>query len=393
MAYILTARSWNTPYYSIKSKRERLSSIVAFAFLCFSYAFFILGSSQAGASEPPSLEEVKGDSNAKPKESGTKKTRSEKPKSAKTESEKSDSDGSNQEESKNTTSDQDNASETQPPSKILEKSKSDSSNSNTSESNLSGSKDKNSAVLPGLEQNRITRQQHQNPWLFLHEYKATYDVISDNDKLGTATRNLFSTEKGWKLQMTTRIKKWMLSLKSNEFSEFDIAENELKTRRFYTSSKVTFKSARIIEQLFDWDNKIEKGTRDKRTWELPIEDTIFDRMSHIIQMRADLLSGKEKLEYLVSYKGIRKPFNYQLMTEELLDTPIGKVQTIKIDRVKGDESRYSVWLSPEHNYLPVKIAQIEQDKPDVVLLVKSFEYLESNPPTIAKIESQEDLQN
>ena len=211
-------------------------------------------------------------------------------------------------------------------------------------------------------------------WLFLHQYYATYVVYSDEEKLGTATRALSFSNDGWKLQMTTRLKKWMLSLKSNEFSEFNIRDNQLKTQRFYTSSKVTFKSARVIEQLFNWKEKVEKGSRDKNNWELPIESQVFDRMSHLVQLRADLLSGTKNLEYLVSYKGSRKSYLYSVEGKEVLKTALGEIESLKIVRVKGDDSKFSIWLSPEHNYFPVKIAQIEQDKPDVVMEVSSFEY-------------------
>lgn len=336
MAFILTAKNWINQYCLNNQKRKQIFRIFAFAILYSFHAFLILGSCQNLNATPSSLVVENADSTKK------------------------------------------HTSEVGSESSMLKE--------NDSQKLTEG---ENSVELPGLEQNRIVRQQHQNPWLFLHQYKATYDVFSDNDRLGTATRNLTSTDKGWKVQMTTRIKKWMLSLKSNEFSEFVIADNKLLTSRFYTSSKVTFKSARIIEQLFDWEAKLEKGTRDKRKWELPIEQQMYDRMSHIVQLRSDLLSGKDKLEYLVSYKGSRKSFDYSLIKEERLKTPIGEIDTVKVDRIKGDESRFSVWLSPDHNYFPVKIAQIEQDKPDVVMIVKTFEYLEATTPAVAKIENKE----
>ncbi len=232
----------------------------------------------------------------------------------------------------------------------------------------------NDTAKSSTTEEATNQSSRSNPWLFLHQYFATYIVYSDNDKLGTATRALTFSDQGWKLQMTTRLKKWMLSLKSNEFSEFNIKDNELKTRHFYTSSKVTFKSARIIEQFFNWTEKVEKGTRDKNRWELPIESQMFDRMSHLVQLRADLLSGSDELAYLVSYKGGRKSYLYRIEGKETLKTALGEIESLKIVRIKGDDSKFSIWLSPEHNYFPVRIAQIEQDKPDVVMEVSSFEY-------------------
>jgi len=229
----------------------------------------------------------------------------------------------------------------------------------------------NSQLLPG-EINRRKQKLRLNPWLFLHPYEAAYEIYSENDKLGIAYRRLSDTDGLWQLKISTKLKKWLLTLKSNEYSNFKIQQQKLITQKFYSSTKISFKKARTIEQNFDWLNLKETGRKNKTNWQLELSGQVFDRMSHILELRADLLRGEENFEYLVSYKGSRKLYQYTQAAIEKLNTPLGELEVVRMNRISGDDSSFSIWLSPELNYFPVKIAQFEQDKPDVELRVKSL---------------------
>ncbi len=224
----------------------------------------------------------------------------------------------------------------------------------------------------------LTDNKAEINWLFLHPYQASYDVFSDGDIIGSANRRLIKNDikaqSHWKLEMTTKLKKWMLSLKSHENFQFKITSNQLYPLTFYSSSKVTFKSAKVIEQYFNWDKKVEMGKRKKAQWELPIEHGIFDRMSHIVMLRGEVLSGIKVFDYQVSYKGRRKNYHYEIAGNETIKTPFGNIETIRLNRIKGDESSFSIWLGKDYNYLPIKIAQFEQDKPSVELVLNKFNY-------------------
>lgn len=225
------------------------------------------------------------------------------------------------------------------------------------------------------ELNRVHTELKQNPWLFLHAYEATYEVSSEGDKLGTAVRKLNRNGDSWRLQITSKLKKWLLSLKSNEHSDFLIEQNQLFTKEFYTHTKVSFKKKKVIQQNFDWQNKLETGRKDKKTWSLPIEHHLFDRSTHMLKLRSDLLLNKQAFDYPISYKGKRKTYSYSKQEVETIATKFGEFETIKMVRTSGDDSAFSIWLSPELNYFPVKIAQFEQDKPDVVMTLTKLQFL------------------
>ncbi|MET1253671.1 DUF3108 domain-containing protein [Aliikangiella maris] len=230
------------------------------------------------------------------------------------------------------------------------------------------------SISPG-EQNRMYARLKENPWFFLHPYNAVYEIASDGEKLGKATRRLKRQNNQWELEISSKLKKWLLSLKSKETSAFIIKNKQLQTTHFLTSTKISFKSPRMVEQNFDWQKQIETGKKGEQFWELPLQDQLFDRMSHILQLRADLLTHQPTFKYLISYKGRRKIYEYAKTAKESLQTPMGTYEAIRMDRISGDDSNFSIWLCPELNYFPIKIAQFEQDKPDVILTLSQLSVL------------------
>lgn len=226
----------------------------------------------------------------------------------------------------------------------------------------------NTAIEPQKQHNQ------DKLWLFLHSYEAKYIVQSEGNMLGHATRKLTKKDDRWTLATYAKINKYFLSVKNTETTEFHFKENNLLTDRFYSKTKITFKKARVMEQNFDWKNKLETGKRRDKSWSLPLEKQVFDRVSHIVQMRADLLAGKKSFDYDVSYKGKFHVYSYNEEIEEILQTKMGPLTGIKFVRQKSNGDVFALWLCPELNYLPIKIAQYEQDKADVTLLLESVKY-------------------
>jgi len=245
-----------------------------------------------------------------------------------------------------------------------------------------------------------------NPWDFLTEYSAIYQVYYDDDLVGTANETLTFDNDLWKLEMSARLKKFFFKIRSNEFSEFAFNNQVLYTQRFYSKTEITFKKDKVIEQIFDWKNKVETGLYKKRSWQIPLEQQVFDRMSHTIQLRQNLFNSKNSsptkessptnessltkesnstnesetipLEFLVSHKGKRESYIYKSLGIEKLNTPFGDYDAVKLERTKKNGDKFLIWLSPKLNYFPIKISQKEEDKSEVSFLLKSLTYSKTN---------------
>ncbi len=227
-----------------------------------------------------------------------------------------------------------------------------------------------------IEANPVTKHSEKtDTWSFLHNYKAKYSVLYDGNKVGHATRELSKKDNQWVLTTQAKLSKLFFKIKSKEFAEFQINEGALLTDRFFSQTKRTFKKERKMEQVFDWKTKTENGYNGKKQWQLELNTPIFDRVSHVIQLRSDLLSDKKSFVYGISYKGKREIYTYTLEEKEVIKTKMGELSALKLVRKKPNGDVFVFWLSPDLNYFPIKMAQFEKDKADVIMLLDSIDYV------------------
>jgi len=215
---------------------------------------------------------------------------------------------------------------------------------------------------------------NSDSWNFLKPYVANYSFLLDDDKLGHSIRTFSCDKRQWELDTNTLAKKFIINLKSKENSKFHIKDGLLINDRFVSYSKRTFKKAKNTKQMFDWNSKLETGSRNKKKWEIPIESQVFDRVSHLIQLQADLLDGKTFFNYPVSHKGKIHDYLYRFAKTEVITTKMGNLEAQKYVRMKSNGATFIVWFSPELEYFPIKISQSKKDSPVVTLLLESIEY-------------------
>ena len=226
-------------------------------------------------------------------------------------------------------------------------------------------------------QNNETKLDSSNQtdlWSFLHPYRAKYKVLYNGSKVGNAYRELTYDENQWSVSAKASVSKLFYKINSNELTEFAIDGEKLFTNRFYSSTKRSFKKERKMEQFFDWENNVETGYKDKNKWNIEIDGLVYDRISHIIQLRSNRLNKAPNLSFDVSYKGKKETFKYTLEGIEAVQTKMGKLSAEKLVRKKPNGDTFVLWLSPDLNYLPVKIGQYEVDKSDVVMILDSIDY-------------------
>ncbi len=220
----------------------------------------------------------------------------------------------------------------------------------------------------------VSNNTTNNNWLFLHPYTAHYQVSYNGSPVGKATRKLTIADKQWQLETKAKIKKYLLTAKSYETTQFHIKDNQLMSDYFVTRSKVTFQSEKVVKQFFDWEKKTDSGFKGKKKWHIPLDNQVYDRASHIVKFRSDLLSNKTAFNYDVSYRGKIKTYQYTQEKEEKFKTKMGELNTIKYIYKKSEKGKFILWLCPELNYIPVKIAQYEKDGSVISFLLESLEY-------------------
>ena len=129
------------------------------------------------------------------------------------------------------------------------------------------------------------------------------------------------------------------------------------------------------EYRFDWKNykaqvlykgeqstlDIKKGTVDENTFQLKLRADVINTLD----------SDFDQIYTLIS-DGRFKERRYVKKGEEIIEVADKRFNTIRIERYKNAKPDQIYWLSPKHDYLPIKIARMDGNKVRNTLTLKSW---------------------
>jgi hypothetical protein len=148
--------------------------------------------------------------------------------------------------------------------------------------------------------------------------------------------------------------------KIDEQALFSISEKQQIIPQEYRYQRSLIGIKRSESQIFDWPNKTVEYSKDDKTKSVAIDSGLLDVITHKLQLRRDLQSGKEILSYPVISRGKLKQYVYQVIANEVLETAIGPLNTVKVQRVREDSKRQTIiWLATDWDYLAVRLEQKE----------------------------------
>ncbi len=117
---------------------------------------------------------------------------------------------------------------------------------------------------------------------------------------------------------------------------------------------------------FDWAGKTLTQEHDGKTETTNMVPQLQDRLSFLynfaFQHAPELKPGKEIKVTLTDGKGLTK-FHYTVAGTELLKTPAGELETVRLvkQRESKDDKSTELWFASGRDYLPVRILIIEKD--------------------------------
>lgn len=149
--------------------------------------------------------------------------------------------------------------------------------------------------------------------------------------------------------------------KINEQSTFKLNKDQQLQPTEYSYRRSVFGRDRSERLHFDWENStVEYKKDDKANSELELKVDYLDMIAHRLQLRRDLSAGERVFSYPVISRGKLKQYQYKVVSEQILDTAIGPLNTVKVVRVTDDDNKkVSVWLATDWDYLIVQLKQSE----------------------------------
>ncbi len=116
------------------------------------------------------------------------------------------------------------------------------------------------------------------------------------------------------------------------------------------------KDERHVVLDFDWDKGSVTNTVNDDPWNMKVPVDAQDKLLYQYTMMLDMQDGEMELGYNVADGGEMKVYQFEIVGREELRTPVGRLKTIKLQRIHGDRKTV-VWSAIDLGYLPVRLEQ------------------------------------
>jgi len=158
-----------------------------------------------------------------------------------------------------------------------------------------------------------------------------------------------------------------------EVSQFKWSPNEhFAIPMQYTYKRTGIGKSREQALNFDWTKNEVTNLKTDTRMALDANKKIQDSLSYQLQLRQDLMAGKKNLSYLITNGKKNKEYKFEIVGDEVLDTPLGQVTTVKIKRVQtSDERETYAWFAKDFQYLLVRLQQEENGSAYTIYISKA----------------------
>jgi hypothetical protein len=191
--------------------------------------------------------------------------------------------------------------------------------------------------------------------LELTPYTASYHFNLDNKLSGTATRILEHTGgSNWRYVFTATTS--MATATETSYFRFD--GKTVTPSRYQRKHKVLFISKQA-EVGFDWKTKQANTRRDDKKGLYALKNGAVDPLNFEVQLRRDMADlGHLAKTYLIADPKRLREQRFVIDGNETIDTPYGKVNTVRIKRIHEDPERHTTfWLARDMGFIPAKVIQ------------------------------------
>lgn len=146
------------------------------------------------------------------------------------------------------------------------------------------------------------------------------------------------------------------------------------TPKSYKFTRSVFGRSREISITFDPQRERITTVAKQEPWTQAYETGVQDKLSYQLQLREDLIAGKEDLSYRIADGGRIKTYRFERSGSEQLTTPAGTFDCIRLQLQRSEEQQQTlIWMAPALEYLTVRLLRIDDSGREHILNLKSLE--------------------
>ena len=125
----------------------------------------------------------------------------------------------------------------------------------------------------------------------------------------------------------------------------------------------------------NFSRNVASGTYKKEPFKITTPHGVQDKASMELLLARDLSQNKARLSYNIVSQGEKSQYNFQKLGNEVLKTPVGTFNTVKVKVVRSGNERETVfWMAKELDYMPAKIRHREH-KDVITTVITSYKKL------------------
>jgi hypothetical protein len=200
----------------------------------------------------------------------------------------------------------------------------------------------------------------------LTPFAADYDVLENGKRIGSAKLDLIrSGPDRWTFSTVTEGEggvAGLLGARISERSELQLdADGQLRTVDYRYNQEVAWRD-RTRSLVIDPKTGAAQEQDRKRSWTYPTSGPVLDRHAVVLAVSLDLSESGHPQSHAVAHKGEVDDWTFDELGEERVQTDLGDLPAIKLERVRQNKERSTIsWHAASWKYLPVVIEQVEPD--------------------------------
>lgn len=193
--------------------------------------------------------------------------------------------------------------------------------------------------------------------LELTPFYAKYKAFRNGNELGHALMTLEKLEDRYKLYYESDVSIFFLSDRRTETSFFRVIDKQFEQMEYRYTRDGTGRDKRL-HLTFDAENQqIIKDKDGIINWQGEWDNQLyrFDLQNKLKRNEADISYN------LINYRGQLKTYGFEVVGEEVLELPFGKLNTIKVRTIRKSKKRETwSWFAPDLNYQLVRLQQFKE---------------------------------
>lgn len=205
-------------------------------------------------------------------------------------------------------------------------------------------------------------------------FSARYDVLHNGDHVAITTLSLARhNENTWLYSSMSEAVGWISRIFSGKITEQSIfnwnGDMRVLSYRYDRGG-----SRKHVKLKFDWQNMEVINDINGDPWKMTLSSGTLDKLSANLALAVHLSSGKTSVRLSVADGGKLKTYDFNVIAEELIDTPVGMVKTVKVSRNKhGRKDRQAwLWLAPELNHMIMKVEKYDSNDNLFSMMIQSL---------------------